>query len=130
MMHWFQRFMYGRYGTDNLNRLLSIMCLILFILSYFTSGLLYPLAVLLMTYTLFRMFSRNTWKRSRENQAYLNIKGKIIAGINPIKTRYRQRKTHRFFKCRSCRTTLRIPKGRGRVVITCPKCGTNFEGKT
>ena len=128
MMQWFRRFMAGRYGTDSLHRFMSVISWILLLVSLFTGGLaLYLLAMLSLLCTLFRSFSRDTWKRSRENQQYLQAKGKLAAAFLKIKTQFRQRKTHRFYKCQSCRTTLRIPKGRGRVIITCPKCRMSFE---
>ena len=131
MLQWFQRFMIGRYGTEALNRLLSVVSIILLILSYFTIGvLLYPLSVLCLACVFFRMFSRNIWKRSRENQVYLRFKGKLTARFSAAKTQYNQRKTHSFYKCKSCRATLRVPKGKGRMVVTCPKCGVTFMGKT
>lgn len=131
IMQWLRRFMYGRYGTDSLNRFLSVVSLILLFLSMITRWTAFYLpALLLMLYTLFRSLSRNSYQRGRENQVYLQMKGKVTPVFTKIKTRYRQRKTHSFFKCQSCHTTLRVPKGRGRVKITCPKCKLSFEGST
>jgi len=130
-MQWFRRFMYGRYGTDSLNKVLSVVSLALLLLSIITGWpAFYWPALLLMLCTLYRSFSRNTWKRGRENQVFLQAKGRVASGYARITTRYRQRKTHCFFKCQSCHTTLRVPKGRGRVKITCPKCHMTFEGRT
>ena len=131
LMQWFRRFMVGRYGTDSLNKFLSAISIILLVISMFTSfSLLYPIAVLFLIYSLFRTFSRNTYKRSRENQIYWQARQKIVSKFRPIKNRFRQRKTYRFYKCKTCHTTLRVPKGRGRMVITCPKCHTSFESRT
>ena len=131
IMQWLRRFMYGRYGTDSLNRFLSVVSLILLLLSMVTRWTAFYLpAMLLVLYTLFRSLSRNAYQRSRENQVYLQAKGKVTPIFSTLKTRYQQRKTHRFFKCRSCHTTLRVPKGCGRVKITCPKCHLSFEGRT
>ena len=130
-MQWFRRFMAGRYGTDSLNKLLSVVSIILLLLSMFTRWMiLYPIALLFLLCSLFRSFSRNTWKRGRENQIYWKATQKIRTGFQTMKTRFAQRKTHRFYKCKSCRATLRVPKGRGRMVITCPKCKEKFERRT
>jgi hypothetical protein len=130
-MQWLRRFMAGRYGTDSLNKLLSAVSIILLLLSMFTGMLiLYALAMLFLAYAMFRSFSRDTYKRSRENQIYWQARQKVFSKFPSVKTQFRQRKTHRFYKCKSCRATLRVPKGRGRMVITCPKCHASFESKT
>lgn len=126
-----QNFMYGRYGQDNLNRFMSVMSMILLIISMFTGWtLLYSLALALLIYCVFRMFSKNTYKREQENRAYLKLQGKVTGRFSVLKTRFGQRKTHVFYKCPSCKTQLRVPKGKGRISITCPKCKTSFEKRT
>ena len=88
IMQWFRRFMYGRYGTDSLNRFLSIVSLIFLLLSMVTRWpAFYLLAMLLMLCTLFRSFSRNAWKRGRENQIYLQVKGKATAVFSKVNYR-------------------------------------------
>jgi uncharacterized C2H2 Zn-finger protein len=125
-----ERFMYGRYGQDDLTRFLSVFVLILYFVAIFTKWtILNSLAMVLLFFCIFRMFSRNTEKRRQENLVYLHIKGEIIGFFNKIKIRISQRKTHRFYKCPSCKQQLRVPKGKGRISISCPKCGTSFEKK-
>lgn len=125
------RFMYGRYGEDNLNRFLSILALILCIISLLTRWtVLSTLAIALLVFTMFRMFSRNTGRRQQENLAYLRAKGKITGFFSRIKKRLHDRKTHRYYKCPSCRQEVRVPKGKGRIRIHCPKCQTSFERVT
>ena len=79
-----------------------------------------------MVWTLFRMFSRNLPKRRSENAWFLT---KIV---NPLKSqRARSRdKDHKYFTCPQCRTVCRVPRGKGKIIITCPKCGTSIHGKT
>jgi DNA-directed RNA polymerase subunit RPC12/RpoP len=69
-------------------------------------------------------------KPERENFAFLRLKGKFTDFFGYIKMRLNQRKTHRFYKCPSCKQRLRVPKGKGRISIRCSKCGTSFEKKT
>ena len=125
----FQRFMVGRYGSDSLSKFLTVLSILFFVLSFVWSVFYLP-AVLFMACNLFRTFSRNTWKRSRENQMYLQVASKVRSKLKPVQDRFRQRKTHRFFRCTACRTTLRVLKGKGRIKITCPKCHTAFERQT
>jgi predicted membrane protein len=131
MEAWLQRFMYGRYGQDNLNSFLSIFALILCVISILTQWtILNSLALVLLFFSIFRMFSRNAEKRGQENMAFLCIKGKVTGFFSRIKIQMKQRKTHRFYNCPSCKQQLRVPKGKGRVRIRCPKCHTSFEKKT
>lgn len=131
MKAWLQRFMYGRYGPDDLSRFLSIFALILCIVSIFTKWtILNSLALVLLVFCIFRIVSRNVAKRGRENLAFLRIKGNFGQYFIRIRTRLRQRKTHRFYKCPSCKQELRVPKGKGRISIHCPKCNTSFDKKT
>lgn len=128
-----QRFMYGRYGTygtDKLNSFLMIGSLILLICSWFFGRLFFWVAIVFLGYAYFRMFSKNYAKRYAENEKFL----KSTYGIRGIFARYKkmwsQRKTHKFYKCPTCKQQIRVPKGHGRIQITCPKCRTNFEKTT
>lgn len=131
MRAWLERFMYGRYGQDNLNRFLFVLALILSIVSLFTRlAILNSLAMVLLFFSIFRMFSRNTEKRARENFAYLRITERFTRFFSHIKTRLRQRKVYRFYRCPTCKQELRVPKGKGRICIRCPKCQASFEKET
>jgi predicted RNA-binding Zn-ribbon protein involved in translation (DUF1610 family) len=88
------------------------------------------LGIVLLVIPLLRMFSRNGEKRRKENAVLLRAKRKITSYFRRIKKQYQQRKTHRFYHCPSCKQILRVPKGKGRLKIKCPKCGTAFEKKT
>ena len=130
MRAWFQRFMSGRYGYDRFNRFLSIASLVMFILGLFFSPLLYTLGVLALVYCYFRMFSRNIQKRYQENAKYMVLERKVTGWFSTRKARFEKRKQYRYFHCPQCRQELRVPRGRGRVSITCPKCGTQFVKKS
>ncbi len=127
------RFMAGRNGNDQLNIFLLIVDVVLIVLSTIwksASGVLYPLVLALLVYIYFRMFSRNVYKRREENGKYMRLKYKVDAALRLRKERWVQRKDYKFFTCPSCRTSLRVPRHRGKVKIVCRKCGTSFFGKT
>ena len=130
MLDFLRRLMYGRYGNDTLNQFLMVTAGILFIPWIFTRWVLISwliLALLLVMY--FRMFSRNSYKRACENQRFL-------AWLLPFQRKMAGRKMqmqdkeHRYFKCPTCSKTLRVPRGRGRIEITCPQCKRKFVKKT
>ncbi|HCS72906.1 MAG TPA: hypothetical protein DIW17_03415 [Clostridiales bacterium] len=131
MRSWLQRFMYGRYGQDNLSRFLIVLALVLSVVSIFTRWvLLNYLGMVLLIVSIFRMFSRNASARAQENYGYLRAKGKVIQFFKQIKLKINQRDTHRFYRCPSCKQQLRVPRGKGLITIRCPKCKTSFTKKT
>lgn len=122
-----QRFMIGRYGVDAFGKFLLGAVVVLWAINLFAnSRLLYSWALLLMIYAYFRMFSRNTTKRYQENIKFVQIKNKIVASFKSEKSQLKQRKTHHIYRCPTCRQKIRIPRGKGRICITCPKCKTEF----
>ena len=126
-----QQFMMGRYGADQLSRVLLFVSLGILILSMLTRwGLLYWLAFLLMAYVYFRMLSRNVQKRYAENQKFLNFRYRLVAKKDAQKKQWAQRDVYRYFKCPNCRQKVRVPKGKGKICITCPKCRIEFIKKT
>lgn len=126
----FYRFMQGRYGNDRLNQALMILTLVFMLLSFFGHGGFSLLALLLLGYSYFRMFSRNIYARSAENQWYLKQEGKVRGFFSAKKREISQRKTHCIFKCPNCKQKIRVPRGHGRIEITCRKCGNKFIRKT
>lgn len=127
------RFMVGRNGNDQLNMFLMVVGLLLLLLSSFiksVSGLLLSLALAVICWMYYRMFSRNLYKRREENGKYIRMKYKLDASLRLRRERWIQRKEYKFFTCPSCRTSLRVPRRRGKVKIVCRKCGTSFFGKT
>ena len=76
------------------------------------------LSYVLMFWALFRVFSRNTYARYEENRKFLRF-------FDQLKDR-----THRYFSCPKCRQTVRVPRGKGKIAITCPRCKERFIKKT
>lgn len=122
-----QKFMYGRYGTDEFGHFNLWFTIILYVANLFIrSGLLSWLAFASAIYGIFRMFSRNHQKRYQENLKFINFKSKIAQKFRRGKSDMQQRKTHHIYRCPTCGQKIRIPKGKGRICITCPKCKTEF----
>lgn len=127
----FARFMAGRYGIDSMGRFTIGLAFIFIILSYVTPGRLVSwLAWACLIYAYFRMFSRNVYKRSAENQWFLSRTAGIRRWFYGQKNRFAQRKTHRIYKCPTCKQKIRVPRGKGRIEIRCPKCSTTFIKKS
>ncbi|MGN1179883.1 MAG: hypothetical protein ACI4SD_01625 [Suilimivivens sp.] len=124
------RFMMGRYGNDRFNRFLMILALVCFVISLFGVRGFYLVGLLCIIYAYFRMLSRNTYKRSLENNKYLQCEYKVKRWFSGIKWNLQQRKTHHIYKCPSCKQKIRIPRGKGRIEIRCPKCGQTFIKKS
>lgn len=121
-----QRFMYGRYGFDELSNFLLRISFIFIIPCIFVKGsvviIFYLLFWATIIYTYFRMLSKNIYKRQAENTWFINKR-------NYIKQRFSQRKQYRFYDCPKCKTHLRVPRGAGKITITCKKCGYQFDRK-
>ncbi len=118
-----RRFMAGRYGTDKLNTTILgaglVVCLITMFIPWLpVSMALTAVSYGLMFWAIFRCLSRNTYKRYQENRKYLTF-------LERIKDR-----EHRYFDCPRCRQPVRVPKGKGKIAITCPKCKEKFIKKT
>lgn len=129
------RFMQGRYGIDQLSKFLLITGLAVVLLSAFfgetaVSMFLYIFGWGVVIYCYFRIFSRNVQKRYAENQAYLMKTYKIRNWFQNQKNIWQQRKVYHIYTCPSCKQKIRIPKGKGKIEVRCPKCGTTFIKKS
>ena len=123
----FARFMQGRNGVDQLSQFLNVVVLILLVVSIFTKSIILDwLPFVLMGYMYFRIFSRNIPKRSMENQKFCNMRYDLAIKRNKWKKEREQKKIYRFFRCPMCKQKVRVPKGRGKICITCPKCRQEF----
>ena len=120
------RFMAGRYGNDQLNRTILILGLIFFVFSAFGMGVFYILGLACLLYVYFRFLSKNIYKRSEENSKYLQYEYKVKKFFSALKQDLQQRRTHHIYRCPSCRQKIRIPRGKGKIEICCPKCRQKF----
>lgn len=129
------RFMYGRYGTDTLNKVyLGVYIAVVLIYSVVSLFITDPKAsailtacyllttLLLIVLIFFRMLSRNVTKRRRENEAFCGF-------FRLLRNRFRDRKTHVYRKCPKCRAVLRLPKAKGKHTVVCPRCKERFGVK-
>ncbi len=125
MFNRIQKFMYGRYGMDKLGQALAILSIALMLLSSLTrSIILRLLAYIVMGWCLYRIFSKRTVYRANENMKFRQICYDISAFLK------RDRKIYRYFKCPSCKKTVKVPKGKGKIEITCPVCRNKFIKKS
>ena len=126
--------MSGRYGGDAFSNFLSLAALVVVVLGLFVPGLFGMLLGWLgwaaLIYSYYRIFSLNIPKRAAENRWFLAQRYAVQQRFASARTRFAQRKVYRYFRCPRCRQQLRVPRGRGRISITCPKCGTSFIKKS
>src|SRR5690606_32970374 len=126
-----RKVMTGRYGVDQLSNALLITSIILLVLSsIFKIRILNTLSMATLVLSYFRIFSRNINQRYQENMKFLNWWNPIKWKWYSLKNRIKQSKTHKFFKCPSCNKQLRVPKGKGKIKISCPNCHTKFEARS
>lgn len=136
MMERLRRFMYGRYGTDALNSGLLILYIVIVFLQMFLRNTVAGLALMLFSYVIivyyfFRCFSRNIPKRYGENQKFLKFWNPIKNYFKFLKLCIQERSSSKkLFRCPKCHQTIRVPKGKGKIAITCPKCRFEFIKKT
>ena len=124
----FQRFMAGRYGADRLYHFLLAICFILIVINLFIGSFVLSLLELaILGYATFRTLSKNIYKRQQENLKFLKLIEKPMKFLNLQKCKKRDRKTHVYRKCPSCKNNLRLPKQKGKHTAVCPRCSRRFE---
>ena len=126
-----QRFMAGRYGNDQLNQFIFIVAIISMVLEIITrQSLFYTLTLVLLILAYVRVFSRNINKRYEENMKFLQKKDAILNKFRKQKYYAAQRRNFHIYTCPQRKQKIRIPKGKGKISITCPKCRTSFIKKS
>lgn len=141
----FATFMQGRYGMDRLGQVISTIAVILVVINLFLpSRVLWWIILILICYMYYRMFSRNIAGRYRENQKFLQLEAKIAPYFSGLKSKTRQlkydaqhfaenrekNKDYHIYKCPKCSQKIRIPRGKGHIMVRCPKCGFEFHKKS
>lgn len=130
------RFSAGRYGFDSVSLILLLVAVVIVGIPY-----LWVASLALAVLVVLRAFSRNTAARSREQWAFSSAMGRVGTVLAPgtraigrffstLALRVKQRKTHVFVHCPSCHKLLRLPRGRGKLAVTCPVCHCSFIHKT
>lgn len=126
----FYRFMQGRYGIDQLNSFLMIICILGFIINIFIrSFVLSVVANGIWLLVIFRMFSKNIYVRRKENDKYLQLCSPLSRWLK-LKLMNKQDPHNKYFSCLKCKQMVRVPNGHGKVIITCPNCHHKFEKRT
>lgn len=121
------QFLQGRNGVDEMSIFLIVMSLVLLIISMILDGFLLSLISSgLLIYSYFRVFSKNIGARQAENQRYLAERERLRFKLQSLKVRLGLHKTHKYLKCRSCKKKMRVPRGKGKIEVTCPHCGEKF----
>ncbi|OOM77218.1 hypothetical protein CLPUN_23350 [Clostridium puniceum] len=132
-MNWLKKIMYGRYGGDNLSKALLFLSLLLLVIVGLLPKSLSILSVIAYIPTIiciYRMFSKNIFKRQRENYKYLKLENSVIKWSKQKLGAAKNFKTHKYFNCPDCKQRLRVPRGQGHITITCPKCKKSFKAKS
>jgi len=133
-MQWISKLMFymkGRYGYDELSKVLILVGLVLSIFGNFTGGMvLNVLALASVAYGGLRVLSKEKANRRKELQQYIKLKQSVVSKYRIYRNRWIQRKAFKITKCPSCKQKVRIPRGRKKIRVTCPSCQTKFIKKT
>jgi DNA-directed RNA polymerase subunit RPC12/RpoP len=125
-----RRFMQGRYGVDELSRALNWFIILVFLAGIFLTGkgkmVLYALGWIALIFSYVRVFSRNHRRCWEQNQKYLSVRNRFLGFFRRQKSYAAQKKTHRIYTCPGCGQKIRVPKGKGKIEIRCPKCRATF----
>lgn len=121
----FLRFMQGRYGEDSLNKFLFKLLIACFILNLLGLRFFSPISTAVTVIYIFRFFSKNYNRRYAENQTYLKLTEGLRWKFSLIKKNIEYRKTHKILKCKNCKKKLSVPKGKGKIEVSCP-CGNKI----
>ncbi|MBQ3970434.1 MAG: hypothetical protein II685_08150 [Clostridia bacterium] len=126
----YMKLMDGKYGLDKLNRDLFFLWFIIgFLNNFFRSRAVSLVSLLLPMAAVLRMFSTSVYKRSNENRKYLELKGKLMEFFKILYLRIKERKTHKYYKCKNCSAYFRVKRKPGEHFVDCPKCGKEIKVK-
>lgn len=132
-MNWLKKFMYGRYGVDQFSTALAVLSLILILISGILPKSLRIISILAyipMFFYVYRTFSKNIFKRQQENYKYIAFKNSATSKLMFYKKRLAESRTHKYLTCPNCKQKLRVPRGNGKITVTCPKCRNQFKAKS
>lgn len=130
-MNKFREFMYGRYGFDQFSRALVVVSLLLSVFTIFIKASWLTLLLYIpLIYVFYRMMSKDIQRRTKENMAYCRMANSVKKRLTNFKLSLVGTKTHAYYKCSKCKQTIRVPRGKGKICITCPKCKAEFIKRT
>lgn len=130
-MDWLRRFMMGRYGGDQLSMALIILSVLLSLIAQLIRiPLLGLIGYIPIFIAIYRILSRDISRRSMENYKFAMFMSPVYSWFRKTWYHIVDSRTHRYFKCPNCKAKLRVPKGKGKIIITCPKCKTEFKETT
>jgi len=129
MLERLRAMMTDRNGLDKLSIALIVLALVINAFSQFFP-LLILFSLIVMIYAVWRVFSKNLAKRRNENYRFTRILGDIKDSNEKWRFRRQQSKQYKFFYCPGCKSKLRVPRGKGKISITCPRCGLKFSKKS
>ena len=128
------QFFVGRNGLDLLNKIVFAAAVILWIASRFVSGgrgtLLIYLFLFAAGVAIFRSLSRNIERRQEENRRLTAWVNRFRGRSETFNNRKEQWMEYKVFKCPSCGMKMRVPRGEGKIRVTCRQCGAVFEKKS
>lgn len=121
----------GRYGTDKFNNfLLGLTVVFLILRIIIKSDIIYILALAIIIFANYRSLSKNIGKRQMENQKYMKIYMSFLGGISSLFLNVFGSKQYKYFKCENCKSQLRVPRRKGKIKVTCPKCKSVYIKRT
>ncbi|KUO53608.1 MAG: hypothetical protein APF76_12430 [Desulfitibacter sp. BRH_c19] len=129
-MNWLRKFMVGRYGGDQLSIFLFVLSIVLTLIGQLAEiPILMTISYIPLFVAIYRILSNDVQKRRMENYKFAMLVSPIYSKLKKAQNRIKGSKTHKYFKCAKCKTILRVPKGKGKILVTCPKCKTKFTTK-
>lgn len=130
-MNWLKKFMTGRYGIDQLSIALVVFAFLISILfRFYPNRILSSLYLIIPLFAYYRILSKKIYKRHAENQKFLVYWNPIENKIKNFISRFKNRKYYKYLKCPSCKQKIRVPRGKGKIKIVCPKCKETMIKKT
>ena len=126
-----RQFMVGRYGQDQLGKFILSLALVILVINLFVKNASLPtVALVLIIYSYYRIFSRDVNARYKENKKFLDTVEPLKRKFSKSKNTYENRKTYKYIKCPSCKLKMKVPRGKRKIRVTCKSCGNKFIVKS
>jgi len=130
-MNGLKRFMAGRHGGDQLSVFLLVLSMVLTLIGQLAEiSAIFIISYIPLLAAFYRIFSKDIQRRRMENYRFAMLVSPVYSKLKKAQRRIKDLKTHRYYKCSKCKTMLRVPRGKGKILITCPKCKEKFTRRT